>query len=251
MKVEAELPQIGIALVGAQKCGTTTLAELVALHPSICIARNKEAHLFDRHDIQTFGASKDDLSEHFPNYRPGQILFDATPSYLYLPGCIEALVNHSGDVRVLVILRSPADRAVSHFQQERRFGFEVRSFFAALLLEKRLLAVDKEPLARDSPHRHYSYLDRGRYSTQLCRLQNSGLNFHVILLPDLVRDPQKTLNKVFAFLGLSEIPIPHLPHLNPGSHKPNRVHRLIARIFLYSATRSTERLLGLTRGILN
>jgi hypothetical protein len=235
--------RVGAAIIGAQKAGTTSLAATLATHPGICLASGKEAHLFDRPDVQARGPQSEDLERFFAHRRPGQVLLDATPSYLYLPGCIEALVRHEPAVRLIVVLRDPAARAVSHHAHEVRHNFERRRLVSALPLERRRLRRDRDPLAPDSAHRHSSYLDRGRYDKQLDRLRDVAAHVLVVRFEELVASPQRVLDAVTAFLGVDPLPIGHLPHLNGGDARQRRVVHRVLRVVTRPVRLRTERVL--------
>ncbi len=243
-------PRITAALVGAQKCGTTTLASLLGEHPSICLARDKEAHLFDQTEVQRHGPTIAEIEACFPHRHTGQILLDATPSYLYLPGCLEALVRHAPDVRVLVVLRSPADRAVSHYGHERRLGTERLPFIAALATERWRLRRDADPLDARSAHRISSYLDRGRYARQLERLRSITENYHVVLFNDLVANPVQVLDGITDFLCVERHPLDQIPRLNVGDGRRHRLGRAIARKLTKRESIEAESWLNLTAGAL-
>lgn len=241
---------VGVAIVGAQKCGTTTLAALLDKHPEICLARGKEAHLFDRAEVQRHGVTVDDIDRFWPERVPGQLLLDATPSYLYLPGCLEALVAHAPAVRLLVVLRPPGERAVSHHGHERRLGFERRSFLTALALEQWRLRRSPDPLAADSAQRHASYRDRGRYGAQLERLAALTEHYHVVLLDELVRDPDRTLDGIHRFLGLTSPATSTVPRLNAGDDRPRPLATALARWSMRREAARAEELLRLPTGAL-
>ena len=198
----------------------------------MCGAKVKETHLFDQAKVQRDGLHSGALLEHFPNSQPGQMLMDATPSYLYLPGCIESLINHNPNIRILVVLRDPAERAVSHHAHERRLGYERRSFPMSLALERIRLQRDRDPLMDSSAHRHFSYLDRGRYSQQLQRLSALSPNFLVIGFSDLITNPQDVMNRIFTFLDLSPITVGEVPHLNSRQDQPRSWHLKLAQLLL-------------------
>ena len=225
---------VDVAVVGAQKCGTTTLAAMLDEHPRLCLAVGKEAHLFDDESVQQRGPAAADIERWWPHRQPGQLLLDATPSYLYLPGCLEALVRHNPQVRVIVMLRPAALRAISHHGHERRRGTERLPLGLALLAERRRLRRDPAPLAGESAHRTASLIDRGRYAAQLRRLHSLTPNVHVTTLADLVHDPSVEMQRMFGFLGLQPVPIREAPHLNAG----RRRRRPLWRAVLSAVTRN-------------
>lgn len=242
--------RISAFIVGAQRSGTTTLARVLSEHPAVCLAQHKEAHLFDSADVQRDGVSAGDIERLFPHRLSGQLLLDATPAYLYLPGCIAALLRHSPEARMVVILRAPADRAISHYEHEIRGGREPRPIFWALLTERWRLWRDADALARGSAHRRWSYVDRGRYDIQLQRLMALSTSVHVVLFEEMLRSPQTVIDGVCDFLGIERMMITALPRLNGGGGHARRSARLLARFLLGRSPARTERLLGLRRGAL-
>jgi hypothetical protein len=242
--------RIGAALVGAQKCGTTSLAAMLARHPRVRLAVGKEAHLFDTPRVQRDGPTKEDMDRFWPGATPGEVLLDATPSYLHLPGCLEALVHHNPEVRIIVILRSPATRAVSHYWHQRRLGTEKRSFLMAMFLEGRRLRRSVDPLHAESAQRHASYADRGRYRRHLSRLVSLTDRFRVVLFEDLLSDPAGVLADLHGFLEVEVLPSDDLEHLNAGDGKRRALTRCAARAWLRGESRRAERFLSLPRGAL-
>jgi hypothetical protein len=240
----SELLRIDAAIVGAQKCGTTSLAAMLEQHPQICLAVGKEAHLFDDPRLQRVGVARAHLERSFAHRLPGQLLLDATPSYLYLPGCIEALVAHNPEVRVIVVLRPAGERAVSHHDHERRRGVEQRSLPVALFAERSRLRRDSDPLGRASPHRVVSYLDRGRYVVQLRRLRGVTDRVHVLTLAELVAEPERVSAEVHRFLGIEVLPAQAVPLLNVGSATPGPVIRRLLALVTRRQMARTAALLG-------
>lgn len=242
--------RVGAAIVGAQKCGTTTLAAMLDEHPQIRLAVGKESHLFDQAVVHRDGPTDGDIEQYWPGVSEGELLLDATPSYLYLPGCLEALLRHSPEVALVVMLRSPGDRMVSHYGHERRLGVERRSPLVAFLLERRRLRRSTDPLAVDSAQRHASYRDRSRYSQQLEHLASLTDRYHVVLLDDLRARPDVALAGIYRFLGIPAQSVEHVPRLNAGDGKEPRIARAIARVMTRREGRTIERMLGVPPGSL-
>lgn len=242
--------RIDAAIVGVQRCGTTSLAALLGEHPQICLAVGKEAHLFDDPLVQRDGIAPVRFDGLFPHRRAGQLLLDATPSYVYLPGCIEALVAHNPQVKLIVILRPAAERAVSHHDLERRRGTEHCPVVFALALERWRLWRDGDQLAVDSAHRVSSYLDRGRYVAQLGHLRSVTEQVHVVSLAQLVAEPDSVLSGVQHFLGVEPRPLGALPRLNAGMARPAYLTRRLLERTTRAEMRRSEMLLGWPAGSL-
>jgi len=235
--------KITAAIVGAQKAGTSSLAAILGTHPDVALAQGKEAHLFDDADIQADGLTRQRLAQAFPNFAGERIVLDATPSYLYLPGALETLVEHNPDIRVIVVLRDPVERAFSQHGHSVRRGLEDLSFARGLLAEKSRLSGDRDPLVVDSPRRVSSYVDRGRYEIQLDRLQRLVGHVLIVRFQDFVADPATVVLAIQGFLGIAALAPPDEPmHLNRRevAVAPPRLGRAIAALKLRRSARRTE-----------
>lgn len=200
------MPKVNLFIVGAQKCGTSALAEFLSFHPEICLVKGKEAHIFDRDDIGklTPGDIDKAYGDLLPHYNKEQVCCDATPLYMFYPAIASQLANYNASAKLIVLLRDPAERALSQYQMEKRRGYESLSFGRALLAEKWRLNKDMNALHLDSAWRRYSYRSRGYYSHQLNNLYRYFPREQVLVLrnSDLLNEHQDTLDKVTSFLGL-------------------------------------------------
>lgn len=206
---ETGRPGLGFMIVGAQKCGTTALAHFLARHPEIGMAVPKEAHLFD-----SPGYSKDWTPEQIDErYRPffdhcagAALRGEATPIYMFLPGVARELKRYNPDLRLIVLLHDPVERAVSHYYMEKNRGKEHRPLWLALLSEPVRLRRCGDARAQGSAMRVWSYRRRGLYSLQLRNLYRFFDRNRVLIVRtrDLRTRHHAVLRRVFAFLGVSE-----------------------------------------------
>ncbi len=147
---------------GAQKSGTTTLHRLLESHPGVFFpARPQEIHFFDLDDRYARGL--DWYAGHFTAWRGEPVIAQTSPLYLYEPAVAGRIAAALPAARLIFVLRRPIDRAASHYWHEVRYGWEPLSFEEALEREPERLRGGQEA------RRHYSYLDRGRYASQLRR----------------------------------------------------------------------------------
>ena len=202
-------------VIGAMRCGTTSLYRYITDHPRIAPAFKKEVHFYDLH----YADGLDWYRTHFPlkvsqrlsarGYDPGFITGEASPYYLFHPGVPARVKQHSPDAKLLVILRNPVDRAFSHYQQQVRSGTEKLSFEEALEREEERLHGEVEKMLADERynsynHRHYSYVSRGVYADQLERWFQlfPREQFLIFNSEQLYREPAATMERVFRFLGV-------------------------------------------------
>ena len=216
-------------IVGAQKCGTTALAHFLAQHPAIAMAAPKEAHLFDAPDYSPAWtpAEIDARYERFFAHAGGERLRgEATPIYLFLPGIARELRRYNPDLKLLVLVRDPVERAVSHYYMERNRGRERQPLWLALLGEPFRLRR-RDPARRDAALRVHSYRRRGLYSLQLRNLYRcfDPRRVLVVRAEDLLRRHDAVLRRVFAFLGVDE-GVRIAPEIVYATDRGDRRHRV-------------------------
>lgn len=197
---------INLFIAGTQKGGTTALAEFLAEHPQICVVQGKEAHVFDAPDIEQL--NKADINSRYQqllsHYQGEKICCDATPLYMYFKDIPARLADYNANAKVIVLLRDPAKRALSHYQMEKRRGDEPFGFAQALFAEHHRLSQSSDLRAKKSAWRLYSYGNRGYYSRQLANIYRSFSAEQVLVLrnSDLLAQHQHTLDTVCQFLAI-------------------------------------------------
>src|SRR3954452_14796840 len=145
-------------LIGAHKAGTTTLHAWLAKHPCVNPSTTKEGHYFD----YSYYRGEDWYRSHFPTAaerdaferehgRPF-LTGESSPTYPSHQWAPELIRRALPDVRLLLALRNPVDRAYSQFQMSVREGFEPLPFDQALEREAARLAPELERVKRT---RHY------------------------------------------------------------------------------------------------
>lgn len=113
--------------IGAAKSGTTWLAEVLNQHPDIFIHPKKEIHYFNHFHPITQKPNINRKKGHswynelFKEGASKKIIADFSTSYLQKPSISSELKEYNSDVKVMVILRNPIDRAISdhHFLYSR------------------------------------------------------------------------------------------------------------------------------------
>lgn len=210
-------------IVGAQKAGTTSLYAYLATHPGVLPAASKEVHFLDSCD---WDLGPDAYRASFPLRwwmrlwsrltRRRVITGEATPYYLYHPLAAERLRATAPDAKVVIVLRDPVERALSHYWHEARAGREHLSLSEALAGEGQRLSGHEEALVAGEPpcrhleHRTFSYLDRSRYTRQVARYLELFPAEQVLVLKseELFGDDPEVKRRLAEFLGLPELTRP-------------------------------------------
>ncbi len=206
-------------IIGAQRCGTTSLYRYLEKHPQVIgAAPSKGVHYFDVHHERSLRWYR----AHFPTRRRRErvgrraVTGEASPYYVFHPHGPDRVRAAVPNVRLILMLRDPVVRAFSQYQQEYARGFEdAETFERALELEPGRLAGERERMLADPGYdsramQHYAYVARGEYAAQLeaWRARFDPEQLHVIQAEEFFTDPETVYRGVLEFLGL---PVPVRP----------------------------------------
>ena len=148
-------------IIGAQKCGTTWLWEMLNQHPDTDLPSKKEHHFFSK--THKYRAGFDQYLTIFKNISPSKVTGEGSTSYLYdrvrknihmeyknvkidhnLPSIPELIAQKMPHIKIIIILRDPVKRAISsyyHFIRARnyspmeRFGDVIKKHPNRLIIE--------------------------------------------------------------------------------------------------------------------
>ncbi|WP_296595325.1 sulfotransferase domain-containing protein [Phenylobacterium sp.] len=218
----ASAPLVSFVIAGVQKGGTTALFDYLGDYPDICLPQFKELHVFDD-DRRDWGrADYADYHARFPD-AAGRPCGEATPIYTYWPNCLERIAAYNPDMKLIVVLRDPVQRAWSHWRMEYARGVETHPF-AWCIRGGRQRLFDAEPWGF---HREFSYVERGFYGEQMERLYGLFPRAQVLVLTsdDLRANPAATLGQVRTFLGLpaGATPTPREVHVGREMDYPSEL----------------------------
>lgn len=204
-------------IIGAQRCGTTSLYKYLSQHPDVHPSFPKEIHYFSNHYQQGINWYR----SHFPlqwrkknNENNGKRAFitgEATPYYLAHPHAARRISQTLPQALLIVLLRDPVERAYSHYYHEVQMGVETLSFEDAIQKEAERLHQELEKMIGDENYRsfnyqHYSYLARGIYADQIQIWMRYFTPQAMLFLNSekLESDPTKAYRMVTDFLGLRQ-----------------------------------------------
>ena len=196
--------QVSFLICGAQKSGTTALDTYLREHPDICMAKYKEVHFFDREKYFLHPAVNYRHYHSFfnPEYST-QIQGETTPSYMYWYAAPRRIWEYNPDMKLVIILRNPIERAFSHWNMQRERGVEKLKFMDALSAEE-----NRRYASRPLQNKRFSYLDRGFYSEQIRRLRAFFPANQVLILRNqtLRHSPETVLKKIAEYLNINPFP---------------------------------------------
>lgn len=233
--------------IGAQKAGTTTLADILSGHSDICIPPIKETKyfLFD----EDYAKGKSFYDNYFSNFTGQKAIGEFDPDYLLYPFTAQRIKDTLGaDVKIIVVLRNPADRAFSHYLMTKRKGLEQNDFENALKAETGRKTDIKT-------RKIYAYGERGMYGKQIEAFMEvfPAKNFlFLVFEEDFLKNRSQTIERVQQFL---EVPVTSLnvdihsneageaknEALNELVRKPNFAKKLLKAILPSKAFRKNVR----------
>jgi hypothetical protein len=204
-------------IIGTQRGGTTSLYRYLQAHPCISPASTKEVHFFD----MRFHKGLAWYRAHFPSrieqyaverlHGHRLVTGEASALYLFHPHTPKRVAETLPSVKLIVLLRNPVDRALSHYYHAIKHGWETLSFEKAIEGEVQRTAQEREKLLADERYescvyRHRSYLTRGIYVDQLQAWMTlfAREQFLILKSEDFYADPATTLKAVLAFLNIPE-----------------------------------------------
>jgi len=188
--------------IGAQKSGTTTLHEWLTQSEEVGLPWTKETHFF--RDEERFSKGQNWYFQQFKDTSLRTKIFgEVDPEYMYFPECSERISSTCDAPKLIIVLREPISRALSHYRMSQRRGYETLTFHDALFEEtSRLQNGDRFSKI------HHSYIDRGLYAKQIEKImyQLPKSRLLVLKFEDLYASQDssvKALNLICDFIGIS------------------------------------------------
>lgn len=173
-------------IIGAMKCGTTSLHEYLSYHPEVSMSGRKETNFFVQHQNWSKGLGW--YRQHFT--KRNLVIGEASPNYArfpVFPGVPERMHMVIPDAKLIYCVRDPVKRMLSHYIHSYSLGRENRPLEQALT----------EP-------EYNAYLLCSSYYYQLEQYLKyfDPSQIKLVVLEDLYRDPDSTMRGVFEFLGV-------------------------------------------------
>ncbi|MEO1373528.1 MAG: sulfotransferase domain-containing protein [Cyanobacteria bacterium J06635_10] len=240
---------------GFMKSGTTSLYSYVSNHPQVLPAVAKELHFFNsffKQDIDYYLA-------HFPQISNSKnyITGEATPIYINSSRIAQQIFALFPEMKFIILLRNPADRAISSYHHRRIVDYEYSKFKLTQITQNCLnKTIEKIP---SFINQRFDYLFDESLSSLRKKYQQYQEFTNYILLPDLFgslyiyylkewmnifpkeqfliiksenlfENPSATMKQVYRFLNLQDNYMPEFRNYNPGSYSPipdNLRHQLV------------------------
>jgi hypothetical protein len=215
-------------LVGASKCGTTSLFHALGQHPDVFVCPVKEPGFFAP-GVPVEPGSPTTWADYlalFGAVRSQPAVGEATTSYLATPGTAKRIRDRLPHARILMVLRDPADRLFAYYVAARVAGASLS--FRAWVEAEQSKESARKPI--------FGVVWEGRYATHLRQYREAfpGSQLHLEWYDDYAAHERRTLQQCLAFLDLrTDIPLPQAARLNetrePRWPSPRPLRRAGAR----------------------
>ena len=215
-----------IIIIGAGKCGTTSLYDYLIQHPRIRKSWKKEVNYFDI----PFSKNRFWYRAHFPTvftkYVKKCVVIEASPGYLLHPSAARRTKSLIPKIKIIILVRNPTERALSFYNQQLKNKSQSQSFEYAIKNELDFIndgTIDSI-LNKDFEHSLGTscILSGGIYSKQITNWLQYFPKERVRIFKtiDLENNTRKVLSDIFEFLEISNYEIEDYGKKNVGNYEP-------------------------------
>ena len=171
-------------VLGAAKSGTTWLYTCLRQHPDIFVPLVKEIHFFSYPSNYEKGVMW--YESFFEVSTKDKCIGEVSPSYLVRPEVPERIYNYNPNMRLLLVLRNPIERAYSNYCMTLRVG-------------KISKDINKVFSTKDEVH---PFVSRGLYYSQISHylIFFKRENIKILIFDDIKHNPERLVNDMYSFL---------------------------------------------------
>lgn len=221
-------------LIGFQKCGTSTVYSQIMKSITVVPGLLKENNELSKKngDLQKFLLS-------FPYRWKGEMTGDGSHLNSFTPYGLPRITKHFPKAKLIVIMRDPIKRMVSHIKMDQRIGYipeswSIEDYIDAEMTIRRGLNA---PYSLEENYyrlkvfgsRYGWAITRSMYIIYMTEILKSNNPLHIMFLEDLESNYAHEMTKLFSFLGIEE-QIPSEDLTNRGEYDFELSDALQARL---------------------
>lgn len=203
-------------LIGATKCGTTSLFNYLSQHPRILAPHKKEINFFNFN----YSNGLSWYLAHFPAITDQEqyLTGEGSPLYLYHEQVAERIKELFPEIKLIVMLRNPVNRTISEYYHAANHGLEQRSLAEIITQESALLATK----SRSQVLKKFGYLTNSIYGDRIIHWQTNFPEQNLLIVDSEVffYQTEKIMPQIWQFLDLPAIAPPQHIRYNIGSYPP-------------------------------
>ncbi|MGC8521207.1 MAG: sulfotransferase domain-containing protein [Steroidobacteraceae bacterium] len=167
--------------IGPDKAGSTWIFQLLQEHPGIFVAPSKDIYFFDRY----FDRGLEWYESHFELASSRQAVGEISHDYLYSESACIRIRRLLPEVRLIVNLREPVQRAFSEFLYLRKMGMTMGDF-------------------REATREYPSIIRGSQYAAHLAMYLEHFPRHQLLIqrFENLTSDPSTFIRSVYSFIGV-------------------------------------------------
>jgi hypothetical protein len=205
---DVKLPNF--VIIGAAKCGTTSLFQYLKQHHDVYLPVKKELHYFTYdHLSRNAGgpsgsraldfacATREEYESHYREAASHVAIGEVSPSYFYFSEVSERIATELGRPKIVATLRDPVQKAYSQYMHLVRDNLETLPFFDALMAEQERIAAGWPAMWR--------YAESSLYADRIRKYLDvfGEDSVKIILFEELSKDPRRVLDDLSDFLKIA------------------------------------------------
>ena len=194
-------------IIGAPRCGTTSLSRYLMRHPQVCFSRPKETHYFSRlSGMPTEDELRRDYIDRYFAHRTAEesAAGEGSVSYIHLPAAIEQILHFNPAAKFIAMVRNPLTMLPSYHQKMLFLLQENEKDFARAWALQAARAQGRHLPTTCLDPRLLNYAEAASLGAQVERLFNmvGRERAHVIVFDDFTTDTLSVYRALLDFLEL-------------------------------------------------
>jgi hypothetical protein len=197
-------------VAGFPKCGTSFLHRKINENKNIWMPDFEPVHFCTDLNANSLLRDEESYSQIFEKYRDSDNILtgEKTSGYAASDFAMDGIKKYNENIKIILTLRNPVDAVISYHNHNIRMGYE-----PIIDLEDALLAQEKRekenyliPFYAIKEKKRFQYYNIFSYLKKIAKILDlfGSENVKIVLLDDIINQPQKVMNEVFLFLGVGK-----------------------------------------------
>lgn len=220
-------------IIGAPKCGTSSLIYYLSNHPQIFVSKVKEPHYFNKDSGHRYYFEEKDYLNLFSEANESHsYLCEGSVWYMYSEVAIDEILRFNRDAKFIIMLRNPVSMFFS-LHQELLFGGseDIKSATEAWEIQEQRRNGKKIPNGCSDP-RLLQYGEACKLGKQALRVSQKvpEENLIFVLLDDLKSKTDSIYNEILKFLVVAPLSLESYDIINK---KKGRISYTLSKVFIF------------------
>lgn len=192
--------KVDTLIIGAGRSGTTTLCKFLEQHNQVCFSKIKEVHYFSIDELNKRG--EEYYHSFFSHFENDKIVASADTYLLMDYDAIARVKAYNPDMRIIVMLRNPVDRAYSSYNYSVNYGYhQAYNSFLTSIEKEQNITDERNIVQRNNLGHFYGSL----YNKHLIEWENTfpKKNFLILTTNQLKNNSSGIKQQLSEFLSIN------------------------------------------------